>query len=87
MYYISSESYEIIGPVRRHSEDWTNVISPDIKDLQPASLILRAVMIIAFGQGYGMSLHRLGLTTLQTRRERGDLIEVHKIITGKEKIE
>ena len=37
--------------------------------------------------GYEERLRRLGLKTLQTRRERGDLIEVYKIMTGKEKIE
>ena len=28
-------------------------------------------------------MDRLGLTTLQARRERGDMIETYKIITGK----
>jgi hypothetical protein len=32
-------------------------------------------------------LNRLGLTTLEARRQRGDLIEVYKILTGKENIE
>ena len=32
---------------------------------------------------YEERLHRLGLTTLEDRRERGDLIETYKIITGK----
>ena len=31
-------------------------------------------------------LARLGLTTLEERRQRGDLIETYKIITGKEKV-
>jgi len=35
---------------------------------------------------YGERLKRLGLTTLQTRRVRGDLIEVFKIMTGRERI-
>ena len=32
---------------------------------------------------YEQRLARLGLTTLQVRRERGDMIEVYKIMTGK----
>jgi len=36
---------------------------------------------------YEERLRRLGLTTLQQRRLRGDLIETYKIVTGKERIE
>ena len=36
---------------------------------------------------YEERLRRLGLTTLQQRRLRGDLIETYKIVTGKEWIE
>jgi len=36
---------------------------------------------------YGDRLKRLGLTTLETRRKRGDLIQTYKILTGKENIE
>ena len=32
-------------------------------------------------------LDRLGLTTLQARRERGDMVEAYKIITGKVDVE
>jgi len=37
--------------------------------------------------GYEERLIRCGLTTLKKRRSRGDLIEAHKIITGKEVIQ
>ena len=35
---------------------------------------------------YEERLKRLGLTTLEDRRERGDMIETYKLITGKEDI-
>jgi len=36
---------------------------------------------------YGDRLKRLGLTMLETRRKRADLIETYKILSGKENIE
>ena len=36
---------------------------------------------------YDECLKKLGLTTLQTRRLRGDLIETHKILTKKERVD
>ena len=47
---------------------------------------MRAVRMISGLKGatYEDRLSELGLTTLKLRRERGDLIEVYKILTGKE---
>jgi len=39
------------------------------------------------GMSYNDRLQRLGLTTLETRRLRGDLIEVHKILKGVEYVD
>ena len=36
---------------------------------------------------YESRLHRFGLTTLERRRIRGDLIETFKILTGIEKVD
>jgi ribonucleases P/MRP protein subunit RPP40 len=35
---------------------------------------------------YGERLTKLGLTTLEARRQRGDLEEAYKILTGKNRI-
>ena len=37
--------------------------------------------------GYEERLRRLGITTLKIRRERGDMIEVYRIVTGREKVD
>ena len=39
------------------------------------------------GKGYHERLGELGLTTLEERRERGDLIQAYKVITGKEAVD
>jgi len=36
---------------------------------------------------YQVRLQKLGLTTLKDRRERGDMIEVYKLLTGREQID
>ena len=38
------------------------------------------------GKTYHLRLEELGLTTLEERRERGDLIMAYKVITGKDKV-
>jgi len=36
---------------------------------------------------YPVRLEKLGITTLNDRRERGDMIEVYKLLTGREQID
>ena len=38
------------------------------------------------GFSYEARLKKLGLTTLRVRRQRGDMIETYKIMTGKENV-
>ena len=38
------------------------------------------------GKDYRQRLEELGITTLEERRERGDLIQADKVLTGKERV-
>ena len=48
----------------------------------------RAVMMVTNlkGKDYSQRLEELGITTLEERRERGDLIQAYKVLTGKERV-
>ena len=48
----------------------------------------RAVMMVTNlkGKDYQQRLQELGITTLEERRERGDLIQAYKVLTGKERV-
>ena len=49
----------------------------------------RAIKIVTnlTGKDYQKRLVELGMTTLEERRERGDLIQAYKVITGKEVVD
>ena len=49
----------------------------------------RAVMMVTNlkGRYYSQRLEELGMTTLEERRERGDLIQAYKVLTGREKVD
>src|SRR6218665_2203891 len=66
---------------------WSPYLKQDMKNWEKVQR--RATKMI---QGYKYlsyeeRLIRCGLTTLEKRRSRGDLIEAYKIITGKESIQ
>src|SRR6218665_2522488 len=66
---------------------WSSYLKQDMEKLEKVQR--RAAKMI---QGYKYlsykeRLIRCGLTTLEKRRSRGDLIEAYKIITGKESIQ
>ena len=77
--------------IRPHLEYCIQSWSPHlVKDIQCLERVQRSAtkLVPALRKYcYEERLQRLGLTTLQRRRERGDLIEVFKIMTGKDKIE
>ena len=60
------------------------------KDMEVLERVQRSAtrLLSGFARfGYEDRLRKLGITTLRKRRERGDLIEVYRIMSGKEKIE
>ena len=74
--------------VRPHLEYAVQAWSPHlVKDITKLENVQRRAtrMIQGFrGLDYMERLKRCGLTTLKTRRIRGDMIETYKILTGKE---
>ena len=61
-----------------------------VKDIKCLEDVQRRATKMVEGIGklsYDERLRKLGLTTLEQRRKRGDLIEIYKLMTGKEKIE
>ena len=77
--------------VRPHLEYCVQAWSPYLmKDIECLEKVQRRAtkMICGFNKlTYEERLKRLKLYTLEERRVRGDLIEVYKIVTGKEKID
>src|SRR5208282_1822858 len=58
----------------------------DIKHLERVQKAATELVSSMKKLSYDERLKRLGLTTLQKRRARGDLIEVYRIVTGRERI-
>jgi len=77
--------------VRPHMEYCIQAWSPHlVKDIQTLKSVQRtATRMVSMLKKlpYESRLHRLGLTTLERRRIRGDLIETFKILTGIEKVD
>ena len=73
--------------VRPHLEyaqaSWSPWTQADIQTLEQVQRRFTRQVSGIGSLPYEERLDRLGLTTLQARRERGDMIETYKIITGK----
>jgi hypothetical protein len=77
--------------IRPHVEYCIQVWSPHLKkDIQCLEKVQRSATRLVPSLRkltYEERLRRLGLTTLEKRRQRGDLIEAFKIMTGKEQVD
>ena len=73
--------------VRQHLEyaqaSWAPWTQGDIQTLEQVQRRYTRQVAEIGSLPYEERLDRLGLTTLQARRERGDMVETYKIITGK----
>ena len=89
---LDRKSFLIIykGFIRPHLEYAIQTWSPYQKgDIEHLEKVQRRAIRLVKGYrkfSYEERLRKLGLTTLQTRRLRGDLIETFKIITDKEQV-
>ena len=77
--------------IRPHLEYCIQAWNPHlVKDIQQLEGVQRRATQLVAGfrmKSYKERLRLIGLTTLERRRERGDLIEAFKIITGREKVD
>ena len=76
--------------IRPHLEyciqSWSPYLRKDIQCLEGVQRAITKLVPALRKLDYGQRLQKLGLTTLETRRRRGYLIETFKIMTGKEKL-
>ena len=79
------------GIVRSHMEyavqAWSPHLKKDIKTLEKVQRRACNIVPELRGESYDRQLFLLGLTSLEERRRRGDLIEVFKIMHGYENLE
>lgn len=79
-----------IGLVRPHLEycvqSWRPHLVKDVKLLERVQRRATKMVEECRGMKYETRLERMGLTTLDDRRDRGDLIQVFKIVSGSNKV-
>ena len=63
---------------------WSPHLAADIQCLEKVQRAATKIVPGLKNLEYSDRLKRLGLTTLETRRKKGDLIETYKILSGKE---
>jgi len=67
-------------------QSWSPYLRKDIQCLEGVHKAATKLIPALRKLDYGQRLQKLGLTTMETRRRRGDLIKTFKIMTGKEKL-
>ena len=77
--------------IRPHLEFCIQVWSPHfLKDIEVLENVQKAATNLVpelRKYSYPIRLQKIGITTLVDRRVRGDMIEVHKLLTGKEQVD
>ena len=78
--------YSVITYIRPHLEfansEWRPFLRRDIVALEKVQQRVTRLPKSLKGVDYNARLERMGLTTLETRRKRGDLIQMFKITRG-----
>jgi len=66
---------------------WTPHLLKDIEVLERVQKAATHLVPKLRKYTYPVRLQKLGITSLKDRRERGDMTEVYKLLTGREKID
>ena len=77
--------------VRQHLEYCAQAWSPwnlgDINKIESVQKRAVAMVTDLRGRSYEERLAELGMVTLETRRQRGDLIQAYKVLSGKDRVD
>ena len=91
--HLDIDDFQIIYKtyIRPHLEYCIQAWSPHlVKDIDILENVQKAATTLVpklRRYSYPVRLQKLGITTLKDRRERGDMIEVYKLLTGREQID
>ena len=91
--YFDIRLFKIIYPtfVRPHLEFasavWNSLSVKDIKRIEGVQHRATKMVTELRGMDYNLRLKKMGLTTLGTRRKKGDLIQIFKIVKGLEEVD
>ena len=90
--FFNIKLFKIICPtfIRTHlefaSSVWNSMTKGDIKKIEGIQKRATKMVIELRGMEYEERLEALGLTTLDIRRKRGDMIQIYKIMKGVETV-
>ena len=89
--HLDIDDFQIIYKMHLHLEYCIKAWSPHFfKDIDVLENVQKAATNLVpklRKSSYPARLQKLGLTTLKDRRERGDMIKVYKLLTGREQID